>query len=115
MLILVVDDDFSIRSLFEQVLKVKGHDVRIASDGKEGARLCLELNPDLIFTDMQMPLVNGDEMIACVRRRRPWLKFVAMSASTSWNLPADVRLWQKPFSIVQMIEESLASLVSSGV
>lgn len=103
MKILVVDDDFGIRLMLCDALR-REHDMFEASNGKEGAQICFERNPDLVITDMMMPMMNGDKMIAAIRKRRPWVKFIAMSASIEWDLPPDVKLVSKPFHISNIKE-----------
>ncbi len=97
MKILVVDDTFFVRLAIGDYLRGLGHEVLEAADGKEGARICLEKNPDLVITDGQMPQMNGDAMINAIRKRRPWVKFIMMSACDKWILPPDVPLFIKPF------------------
>ncbi len=103
MKILVVDDTFFVRLAIGDYLRSLGHEVLEAADGKEGARICLSESPDLTITDGQMPQMNGDAMIATIRRRRPWVKFIMMSASDNWYLPVDVPLFIKPFPYNQLL------------
>jgi len=60
--ILVVDDDESIRSLFQFKLKKEGYDVVTAANGKEGLEKIFNIKPDLILLDLDMPHMNGDEV-----------------------------------------------------
>jgi DNA-binding response OmpR family regulator len=71
-LILVVDDDYQIRSLLQLVLADAGFAVVVASDGSEGIEAALKENPDLIITDAAMPGMDGIEM---VKRLRAFDKF----------------------------------------
>ncbi len=104
MKILVVDDNSDIRDIVVRMLKSLGHDVITADDGKPGARLCLTERPDLTITDMSMLHMDGPEMIENVRKRWPEARFLGMSASTDWKLPADVTLLQKPGCISKIPE-----------
>lgn len=65
MKILIVDDEAPARGLLKIFLKdhVDCEVVGEAADGMEGYRLYQELQPDLVFLDIQMPKVNGFEML----------------------------------------------------
>ncbi len=61
-LVLVVEDDASLRQLFRLQLHAKlGMFVTTASDGEEGVRLANELHPDVILMDIVMPVLDGFE------------------------------------------------------
>ncbi|HEX8550337.1 MAG TPA: response regulator [Abditibacteriaceae bacterium] len=57
--ILVVDDEPSINGLIAMVLKLEGHDVRQAHEGKTALRMAQEITPDLILLDVMMPGMSG--------------------------------------------------------
>jgi CheY-like chemotaxis protein len=62
--ILLAEDDPSLRLLLEDFLAGLGHTVRSAENGNGLVRQALEARPDLIITDLQMPEMSGDSMIA---------------------------------------------------
>ncbi len=57
--ILVVDDSATDQFVFKRVLEENGHQVTIASDGREGVDLARQLVPDLVLMDVVMPGLNG--------------------------------------------------------
>lgn len=57
--ILVVDDSEATRQVVQQALGAQGFDVLQAKDGDEGIKKALELQPDLIITDYEMPRLDG--------------------------------------------------------
>jgi two-component system, chemotaxis family, chemotaxis protein CheY len=65
--ILVVDDNFQIRQLLHMFFSEAGFAVIDAGNGIEGFTIAKAEKPDLIITDLQMPLVNGTEMIRQLR------------------------------------------------
>lgn len=68
-IILIVDDDVSIRDLLEAFLADEGHTVVSATDGTEAVALVTDgLVPDLMLLDIGMPVVNGPEFVAEYRR-----------------------------------------------
>ncbi|MCA9397846.1 response regulator transcription factor, partial [candidate division WWE3 bacterium] len=56
--ILIIEDDYYVRELYERVLSNAGFDVFSAADGQEGYQLALR-NPDLILLDIMLPGRNG--------------------------------------------------------
>jgi len=67
-LILVVDDDPSIRQTLTRELGLAGYDTAAAADGVEGKALFEERRPDLVITDLAMPRADGLAVISAVRR-----------------------------------------------
>lgn len=65
--ILVVDDDTQQKSLYMEVFQVKGFEVSSASDGLEGLETALKQRPDLVFTGIIMPRMDGFELIKNLR------------------------------------------------
>jgi two-component system KDP operon response regulator KdpE len=66
-LILVVDDDPSIRQTLSRELSLAGYDTVAAADGVEGKALFEERRPDLVITDLAMPRADGLAVISAVR------------------------------------------------
>jgi len=67
-LILVVDDDPSIRQTLTRELALAGYDAISAADGVEGKAVFEERRPDLVITDLAMPRLDGLGLLAAVRR-----------------------------------------------
>lgn len=66
--ILVVDDAFANRSVITNMLEPIGFEVIEAADGQEGIEKATEQKPDLIITNLMMPVMNGFEMTQRLRR-----------------------------------------------
>ncbi|HEY9699593.1 MAG TPA: response regulator [Trichocoleus sp.] len=65
--ILVVEDNADMRNYVSSVLQRSGYRVSTARHGAEGFEVAQSLRPDLILTDLMMPLVSGLEMIEQIR------------------------------------------------
>lgn len=65
--ILVVDDEPDQRFLLRRILQRAGHEVSEANDGAAALRAVRESAPDLVVTDMMMPVMDGVELIRCLR------------------------------------------------
>ncbi|HEX2769669.1 MAG TPA: response regulator, partial [Geobacteraceae bacterium] len=61
--ILVVDDEHLIRWSLDQNLKKQGYDVMTAGTGEDALKMVREEQPDLILLDIQMPGINGLEVL----------------------------------------------------
>ncbi len=66
--ILVVDDSITVREVERQLLLRRGYDVDVAVDGREGYNALRAGRYDLMITDVDMPRMNGIELIRAVRR-----------------------------------------------
>lgn len=56
-----------IQKLIRAALRSTPHEVHIASDGAAGLELIRSVRPDVIFSDVSMPVVDGFEMAARIR------------------------------------------------
>lgn len=78
--ILLVDDNISQCKTMAFILQRKGYDVTIAQDGPEAISL-VEKNPyDIIFMDIKMPIMNGVEAYKRIKKIRPEVKVMMMTA-----------------------------------
>jgi len=77
--ILVVEDDYQVRTMLRLTLEQMGHEVIEAPDGKVACEKFRERPPDLTITDIVMPEKEGIETIIDIRREFPNAKIVAIS------------------------------------
>ena len=77
--ILIIDDDPTILTMLERMLKRAGYEVDTASNGSEGLTKIESCPPDLLITDIVMPEKEGLELIFYLRAKNPGLKIVAIS------------------------------------
>ncbi len=66
-LVLVVDDNPDMRAYVSSILSANGYQVKTARNGSEGFHVAKEFLPNLIVTDLMMPVVTGLEMILTIR------------------------------------------------
>ena len=70
-LILVIDDEPSVREIAGAYLERHGFEVQTASNGLDGLRLALETNPALVVLDIMLPVLDGLEVLKRLRLERP--------------------------------------------
>lgn len=86
--ILIIEDSEVNRRLMRDVLIYHGFEVIEASNGKEGIELALKQRPDLILLDMQMPVMDGFEVLRVIRDN-PDLRGIKIITVTSFAMVGD--------------------------
>jgi two-component system nitrogen regulation response regulator GlnG len=81
--ILVADDDRAIRMVLNQALARLGHDVRMTGNAATLWRWIANGEGDLVITDVIMPDENGLDLIPRIKRVRPDLRVIVMSAQNT--------------------------------
>src|ERR1700735_2003679 len=81
--ILVADDDRAIRTVLAQALGRLGHDVRTTSNAATLWRWVSDGEGDLVITDVVMPDENGLDLVPRIKKLRPELRIVVMSAQST--------------------------------
>ncbi len=84
--ILVVDDDRTQAEEFEVLLRNAGCEVTLAGNGREAMEILRHGKPDIILTDLDMPEMDGLELVRAIRREYPALPVILMTAKGSENV-----------------------------
>lgn len=81
--ILVIDDEAMIVDMLRMVLELEGYTVLEAADGQAGLARALDTQPDLILTDVMMPIMDGHALCHQLRAepRTAHIPVIAMSAA----------------------------------
>jgi len=119
-LVLVVDDDASIRALVSRALQAKGYEVAEAANGLVASELLgsMPRAPDLLICDVMMPTVDGFSLARMVKAQKE-LKAMPIIFLTAKSQPADLMTGislgarhyvQKPFSIVDLVDKVARSI-----
>jgi CheY-like chemotaxis protein len=84
--VLIVEDSPVQAKYLEHLLTCCGHRVRLAGNGVEALGALRESIPDLVLTDMQMPVMNGLELVAAARTEFPGLPVILTTGAGSEEL-----------------------------
>jgi len=107
--ILVIDDEDSVRDILSRMLKTKGHQVVVASNGEEGIEQFRSQPFDLVFTDLGMPKISGWEVGKTIKGINPKIPIAMI---TGWGMELDREkmsesgidlIVSKPFNFDQVI------------
>ena len=88
--LLLVEDDANLRYIVQSSLEdlIGGYEVKVAENGWEGLEAWKEFRPDIIISDIDMPVMNGFDMVKRIRETDGDTPILFASALTS---PKDVR------------------------
>jgi len=83
--VLVADDEFSIRKLYERELRKEGYEVVFATNGQEAIQMVRSGRPDLIVMDIRMPGMDGIEAMSRILEENNDLPVVINTAYSSYK------------------------------
>ena len=86
--ILVIEDNEDNMALITQLLESAGYTVAIAVTGIEGYEKTLELRPDIVLLDIQLPDIEGTEVLRKIRSNKK-IEDIAIVAVTSYAMAGD--------------------------
>jgi two-component system, NtrC family, nitrogen regulation response regulator GlnG len=121
--ILVADDDRAIRTVLNQALGRLGHDVRTTGNASQLWRWVADGDGDLVITDVVMPDENGLDLIPRIKKLRPELRVIVMSAQNTLLTAVKAaergafEYLPKPFDLrelVNVVERALSSPASAA-
>jgi DNA-binding NarL/FixJ family response regulator len=111
--VLLVDDDVSFRVLVRTLLEAAGLPVEIvgeAGDGEEAIALAVELEPDVILMDLDMPRLDGAAATLAIKRVLPETRVLMLTGSVRAQEAAEtaaVELIPKPALDVGVLDRLL--------
>ncbi len=111
--ILIVEDDQNIRESLQEIFELAGYEVETAANGREGYDAIMENCPDLVICDVDMPELDGFELLGAINQRLkdkivpPFLfltaKVEAQDIRQGMSLGADDYIL-KPFDHIDILE-----------
>jgi CheY-like chemotaxis protein len=117
-LVLVVDDESSVRTVTQQTLEVAGYRVVTARDGAHAVAVYAERGDEiaLVFTDVMMPVMDGTAAINALRRIDPDVRALATSGLTTHlrGLTEPAPFLAKPFTTEALLRAVASALAPAG-
>jgi len=110
MKVLVIEDNADLRDYLRQALKLEGHEVLSARNGKEALSMLDGKAFDAVVTDLFMPEMDGIETITALRRRLPDARVIAISGRPGVDYLTVARelgvkhTLRKPFEIEELLQ-----------
>jgi CheY-like chemotaxis protein len=72
--ILIIEDNEMSLALADYLLRQSGYTITSATDGGNGVRLALENNAHLILCDLDLPVIDGPQLVSTLRASDRWRK-----------------------------------------
>lgn len=77
--LLFVDDEPNVLSVLRRVFRTRGYSILTARDGKEALEVLEGQIPDVVVTDMRMPIMGGYELLQAIRVKFPTLPCIVLT------------------------------------
>ena len=109
--ILIVDDEEDVRDLLKDMLELEGYITCTAVDGKEGLQHYNKFRPDLVITDIKMPVMDGIEFVKNLQTISQEVKVVFITGFDRYENKVKNELMKdshykfvkKPFNIIDIL------------
>lgn len=119
--ILIVEDDTTLNEAYRTILETNGYTVSSAQDGKVALERIEASEPDVIFLDLRMPVMDGVEFLKEFNQKHPdsKIKIIVFSNYDSQKEIDEVyrlgaykyilKAWASPGELLKIVENTLAS------
>lgn len=121
--ILIIEDDFFIRELYERQFGKEGYTVVSANDGPDGLVKATQENPDLILLDIMLPKMNGLDLLRTIKSKDetktiPVILLTNLGQESvikeGFDLGAESYLIKSAYTPSQIVEEIKSFLAERG-
>jgi CheY-like chemotaxis protein len=118
--ILIVEDDAALNDAYKTILSGAGYETKTAFNGEEALRLARKDEPDIIFLDLRMPVLDG---IGFLRKYQPKtdhpdVKIIVFSnydmqqeVDEAYELGAEryvLKAWASPKELIKIVKDTMA-------
>ncbi|WP_144460126.1 response regulator [Siminovitchia fortis] len=106
--VLIVDDQFGIRTLLNEVLQKEGYEIFQAANGLQALSVTEQHAPDLVLLDMKIPGMDGLEILKKMKEINPDIRVIIMTAYGELDLIEQTKKlgalahFSKPFDIEEI-------------
>lgn len=107
--LLIVEDGEDILNIMDSTFKMLVKDIYLANNGDEAYKLFVEKKPDLVITDIRMPVLNGSELIKKIRQIDKDIPIFVVSAYV-YDLENSQKelvnaVFEKPIDFIEVVNE----------
>ncbi len=108
--VLLIDDDPAMRDVLFELLTLDGYEVTLAEDGIQGLEQYRNKLPDVVITDLEMPNLNGVELIEALTTEFTDVPILVITGSTDMSLIEEAldmdanRILHKPFEVDMLLD-----------
>ncbi|HET8884455.1 MAG TPA: response regulator [Candidatus Saccharimonadales bacterium] len=115
--ILVVEDDAALSEAYKMILESAGYPTRVARNGEEALQLTGEKDPDIIFLDLRMPVMDGIDFLKAYQPKQHHkdVKIIVFSnydmqqeVDEAYELGAEryvLKAWASPKELLKMVTD----------
>jgi len=116
--ILIVDDEFGLAEMLREMLRESGFEVILAINGRLALEILAEGKVDLVLTDMMMPVMDGAELAAALRkdqkhRDTPVIMMTSLPTARPQSEGLFDAVLRKPFT-PELLVETIGSCLASA-
>lgn len=86
--VLIVDDELLVQVGLNSMINWEDHGLAVVGDaknGQEAIEIFERLDPDIVFVDIAMPVMNGFELIKILKKKKPSIKTCILTSHTDFN------------------------------
>lgn len=114
--ILIIDDDAAVREVLQEIVGTFGYKPHPVDSAKDAVSMLAKQRIDLIFLDISMPEITGDQLLEFIRKKGVGTPVVVISAHVTDEVEEKMRgagisgIIQKPFEVgdvIDLMEEAL--------
>ena len=119
--ILVVEDDVALNDAYKTILSTAGYDTQTAFNGEEALELTKKSEPDIIFLDLRMPVLDGIGFLRAYKPKtdHPDVKIIVFSnydmqqeVDEAYELGAEryvLKAWASPKELIKIVRDTMAA------
>ena len=114
--ILIIDDDPSVRDVLAEIVATFGYEAHQVDSAKDAVSTLSTRKIDLIFLDISMPEITGDQLLGFIRKKGFQTPVVVISAHIDEEVERRMResgisgMLEKPFEVADVIDQMEAAL-----
>lgn len=119
--ILVVEDDTALNDAYKTILLSAGYDTKTAFNGEEALKIAKKNEPDIIFLDLRMPVLDGIGFLRAYqpKDKHPNVKIIVFSnydmqqeVDEAYELGAEryvLKAWASPKELIKIVKDTMAT------